>query len=94
MAQNAAFKKKKNIKVVWRNYQTTVMPTGEKFTLDDLRGHLLLALKEILKLHKMDKFNQDEESIFQALLQDSTSSLPSSPSPAFKKKGSYTDVEV
>ena len=74
LAQETAFKKKKDILVVWRNYKLTVQPAGPKFNTTELREHLLLALREILKIHNMKSFSPEEESIFQALAKESRSS--------------------
>lgn len=63
VAQEAAMKKKKNVDVNWRGYKDTVEPTEHRFTLSELRGRLIVALREILKINKISKFSAKEESV-------------------------------
>ena len=64
MAQETAFKKKKNVQVIWRGYTEEVDHNGPAFTTADLRGRLVLALRHILKMHKMKHFRGDEEQVY------------------------------
>lgn len=63
MAQQTAFKKKKNVEVVWRGYTSIVEHTGPEFSTEDVKERLLLALREILKLHKIRSFPEREEKV-------------------------------
>lgn len=104
LAQQTAFKKKKKVSVVWRNYKTIVHPTGHEFTTTELRGYLLLALREILKIHDLENFPPNEEKVFQSLSQKSQPSVSlrlASPPPIIitnikkkRNKANETDVEV
>ena len=69
MAQEAAFKKKKNIEVIWRGYKDIVEPNGPKFTTSDLRGRLLMALREILDMKNKKSFPTREQKIYESLSQ-------------------------
>lgn len=63
LAQKTAFEKKKNVEVLWRGHTVTVEASGPEFETEDLRGHLLLALSSIKKLHKLETFAIEEEKV-------------------------------
>lgn len=67
-AQQTAFKKKKKVEVIWRNYTDTVEPTGPEFSTADLRGRLLLALRQILQIYQLQSFEEPEQSVGLQLL--------------------------
>ena len=78
MAQRTAFQKKKVVEVTWRGYTYFVQPAGPEYNMNDLHGLLLLALREILILHKMTRFAGKEEEVYQALLKQHEQSTASS----------------
>lgn len=63
LAQERSFLKKKKVEVVWRGYQMFVEPNTPKFSTADLRGHLLTALKEIMKIHKIKSLPKAEQKV-------------------------------
>lgn len=63
MAQQTSFKKKKNVEVIWRGFTDIVEPSGPEFTTQQLRGRLLLALREILRIHKIRSFPKEEQKV-------------------------------
>ena len=62
-ARETAIKKNKKIKVVWRHYSTSVEPTQQEFSVEDLRDELLKALKEIQQIHQIPNFEGEEEKV-------------------------------
>ena len=48
---------------MWRNYVATVPPTGPPYTNMDLRRHLLVALREIMKIHGISTLPKDEQPV-------------------------------
>ena len=63
LAQQSAFKKKKKVEVVWRGYRDVVEPTGQEFKTSELRQRLLVALKEIMKIHNITSLPKGEEKV-------------------------------
>lgn len=94
MAQERAFKKKKNVEVIWRGYKDIVKPTGPLFTIDDLRGRLFLALRQILRNNGTDSYPEKEETVYQSLSQEIGSSFPPLPSIKKAKKKKTSNLTV
>ena len=57
-------KKQKTVEVLWREFTTTVQPTGPIFKTVDVRKILITALKGILDLHKIKTFPKKEEKVY------------------------------
>lgn len=63
IAEETANKKERPVEVLWREFKTVVEPSKERFSVDDLRGRLLQALKAILKIHGIKCFPPKEEKV-------------------------------
>lgn len=88
IAQDTAFVKKKRVEVVWREYKTSVEPTGPRFSKADIRRELLMALRGILRIQKKKKFSPEEEQVFERLSKQESSSAKEKNSPKRKRDDS------
>lgn len=62
MAQEKANEKKKSVQVLWRGY-TSIVDPGPEISIDDLRGRLLFALRQIMAIHKLENLPKGEEKV-------------------------------
>ena len=63
LAQRTAIKKKKKVEVLWRGYRSFVEPTDNEYTHKELRHRLVVALKEILKIHGLSNLPKNEQKV-------------------------------
>ena len=75
MAQKTAFLKMKKVEVVWRGFSDIVEPNGLEFTTSQVRGRLVRALHEILKIHNISHFPANEQKVIFISLQFKNSSF-------------------
>lgn len=63
LAQKTSKKKNKTVEILWRGYRTFVEPTSPDFSTEVLRQRLLIALREIKKIHKLKDLPKEEEKV-------------------------------
>ena len=59
-----------NVELVWREFKTIIEPVRPLFDIPMLRRVLLVALKEILKINDLARFEEPEETAFQNLCKE------------------------
>lgn len=63
LARKTAVKKNKKVEVLWRGYRSFVEPGDPDFSLKELRHRLLVALREIRKIHDIKSLPTKEEKV-------------------------------
>lgn len=63
LARKTAIKKNKKVEVLWRGYRSYVGPSDPEFSNSELRRRLLVALREIMKIHKLSSLPKSEEKV-------------------------------
>lgn len=63
LARTTANKKNKSVEVLWRQYRSEVGPSPNEFSLEQLRSRLLVALREIKKIHHIKTLPKSEEKV-------------------------------
>ena len=62
VARETASRKKRKVELVWRGYRDLVEP-GPEFNVVELRGRLVMALRAILRINKIESFTADEQKV-------------------------------